>query len=108
MRTDRALTVSPSMLCTGGMPGLGGCLVLGACVPGPGGLPGPRGVPGPGGVWSRGCLVPGGVPGPRGCLIPGGGIPACTEAEPSVNRITDACENITTFVHFYTDIDRLM
>ena len=25
----------------------------------------------------------------------GGGIPACTEADPPVNRITDACKNIT-------------
>ena len=51
MRTARALTVSPSMLCAGGpgprgvpgpgVPALGGCLVWG--VPGPG-------VPGPGGV----------------------------------------------------------
>ena len=42
MPTARALTVSPSMLCAGGVPG-------------------PRGVPGPGGY-----LVLGGVPGPRG------------------------------------------
>ena len=46
MRTARALTVSPSMLCTGGgflvrgVPGLGR-------VPGPGGVPGLRGVPAP-------------------------------------------------------------
>ena len=55
MRTARrALTVSPSMLCAGGVPG-----------PGDGGLV-PRGVPGPdGGAWSR-----------------GGGIPSCTEADP--------------------------
>ena len=36
------------------------------------------------------CLLPG------GCLLQGGGIPACTETDPPpVNRITDACENIT-------------
>ena len=36
---------------------------------------------GPGGsVWSRGG---------------GGGIPACTEADPPVNRITHTCKNIT-------------
>ena len=43
----------------------------------------------------------GGVPDPGGCLLPGGGgsgIPACTEADtlpPPVDRITDACKNIT-------------
>ena len=31
----------------------------------------------------------------RGIALPGGGIPVCTEADPTVNRITDACENIT-------------
>ena len=68
-----------------------------------------------------GCLVPGGVPGlgggsaPGGCLLrgvsglggsgPGGGvwsrrgIPACTEADPPVNRMTDRCKNIT-FANF--------
>ena len=46
MRTARALTVSPSMLCTGVLPR-------------------------------------------------GGGIPACTEADPPVNRMTDRCKNIT-------------
>ena len=72
MRTTRSLTVSPSMLCS-----RGGCLVRGGAWS--------WGVPGP-----RGCLVLGG-PGPGG----GGGIPACTEADPPVNRITDACKNIT-------------
>ena len=61
MRIARSLTVSPSMLCSGGGGGClvlgGGCLVLGV-------VPGPRGggclvlgvdVPGPGeGAWSRG------------------------------------------------------
>ena len=62
MRTARALTVSPSMLCAGGCTWSGGS------------------------AWSQGrvylvpggmYLVPGGVPGPgrsllRGCLLPGG------------------------------------
>ena len=63
MRTARMLTVSPSMLCTGGVyllwggvTGLRGYLVWG-------GVPGPGGVPCPGG---RGYLVQGGVPGPGG------------------------------------------
>ena len=34
-------------------------------------------------------MVPGGVYGP------GGGIPACTEADPPVNRITHTSKNIT-------------
>ena len=59
MRTARSLTVSPSMLCSGGVPGPGG------------------------GAWSRG------VSGQ------GGGIQACTEADPPVNRITHTCKNIT-------------
>ena len=67
MHTTRSLTISPSMLCSGG----------GAWS---------WGLPGPGGDT---CLVRG-VPGPGG-----GGIPACTEADPHVNKITDACENIT-------------
>ena len=50
-----------------------------------------------GGVCSRGCLL-------RGCLlqggllregVPGPGIPACTEADPPVDRMTDTCKNIT-------------
>ena len=67
MRTARALTVSPSMLCAGG-------------------------VSAPGGV---GCLLWGGVCFGGGMSAPGGCIPACTEADPPVNRITDACKNIT-------------
>ena len=77
MRTARALTVSPIMLCTapgvGGVPGPGGTW-LGGVVPGLGGylIPG-RGnlfrgaVPGPGGY-----LVLGDVPGLWGCTWPGG------------------------------------
>ena len=101
MRTARALSVSPSMLCRGGVStprGVGG-LVWG-------------GVYSQGGVWSQGCLLLGGVcswgvsaPGGVWCRgsalgvvsAPGGCIPACTEADtlPPVNRITHACENIT-------------
>ena len=67
MRTARALTVSPSMLCA-----RGGCMVGGWV-----------------GAWSRGGWVHG--PGGGGC----GGIPACTEADsPPVNRMTDRCKNI--------------
>ena len=65
----------------------GYCLVPGECLL-PGGVSAPR----------RGCLLPGGawswgVPGPGG--LGGGGIPACTEADPPVNRMTDRCKNIT-------------
>ena len=59
------------------------------------------GVPGPGGV----CLVPGGVPGPRGYTWPGSPPPRTRHTPPPtprtwsgttpVNRITDACKNIT-------------
>ena len=64
MRTARSLTVSPSMLCTGG-------------------------VSPPGGVCSGGCLLlgVGGVSAPwwgllQGvCVCSGGRIPACTEAD---------------------------
>ena len=102
MRTARSLTVSPSMLCIGGR----GCTWSQGGVPGPGGC-----VPGPGGhlvpwgcTWSRGVyLVRGGVPGPRG--VPGpGGVPGPRGVSapglggvcvPPVNRMTDACKNIT-------------
>ena len=69
MRTGRALTVCGRLL-----------------LPGGGSAPG-------GGGWSGGVSDPGGV------LLPGGGgIPACTEADTlptPVDRITDACKNIT-------------
>ena len=55
MHTARSLTVSPSMLCPGGVP------VWSWGVPGPGGVPGPRGAA---------CLVPG------WCLVPGGWYPS--------------------------------
>ena len=73
MHTARALTISPSLLCAGGV-----YLVLGG-VPGPGGVPGLGGVPGPRGTW----LVPG-----------GGGVPGQV-LPPPVDRITDTCKNIT-------------
>ena len=64
MRTARALTISPSILCAvGGVPGLGG----GVPGLGGGGVLGPRG----GCTWSWGVyLVPWGVPGPGG-VVPG-------------------------------------
>ena len=47
------------------------------------GVSAPGGVPG--GVCSGGGVsAPRGLPGPGGC-----GIPACTEADPPVNRMTD-------------------
>ena len=90
MRTARALTVSPSMLCTGGV-----------------GVHGPRGVHGPGG-----CMVPGGawswgVHGPWGCMVlgvhggggvvhgPGGVSQHALRQTPPVNRMTNRCKNIT-------------
>ena len=47
-----------------------GCASWGVCFPG-------------------GCVLPG--------VLPGGvcGIPACTEADPPMNRMTDRCKNIT-------------
>ena len=104
MCTARALTVSPSMLCAGGV----------YLVPGgtwSRGVPGQGGVPGPGGcTWSRGgylvwgvYLVPGVCAWSRGVyLVPGGylagpggsgGVPG--QVLPPVDRITDACKNIT-------------
>ena len=61
-----------------GVSALGGCL-----------LPGVSALRG--GVCSQGVSVPGRVSAPRGA-----GIPTCTEADtPPVDRITDACRNIT-------------
>ena len=65
----------------------GGCLLWGVCSWG--------GVVLPGGVCSGGC-APGGVCSCGGGVCSGGsGIPACTEADPPVNRMTDRCKNIT-------------
>ena len=73
MRTARTLTVSPSMLCLGGVCSRG-------CVPGvfaSGGVCSRR-VSAPGGCLLRGvCLLPEGL-----LLGGGGGIPACSEADP--------------------------
>ena len=100
--TAGVLTVSPSMLCTGGVYlVLGGgvylvwgvYLVLEGDVPGPGGVylvlggvPAPRGCTWAGSVCSHGgCTWSwGGVPGPRGCQV-----------LPLVNRMTNRCKNIT-------------
>ena len=59
-----------------------------------GGVSGPRGSA-PGGLSALGVSDPRGVCS-RGGVCSGGGIPACTEADtPPVNRMTDACKNIT-------------
>ena len=79
MRTGPSLTVCWHVLPRGALPGPGG----GSLVPG-------------GGLWSRGvCLVPvGWVSGPGG-----GGLASQYALRqtppPHVNRITDACKNIT-------------
>ena len=67
---------------------------------GPRGGSAPWGVSAPGGSGPRGvALLGGGVSAPGGLCSGGGGggIPACTEAHtpPPVDRITDACKNIT-------------
>ena len=82
MRTSRALTVSSNLLCGGwGVPALGG-----GWVPAPGG----------GHLLLGGCLVPG-VAWSQGGLLPGRGYPSMHwgRPPPPVNRITDACKNIT-------------
>ena len=90
MRTGRSLTVCWSLL-----PGEGVCLL--GRVSGPGGVCLQGGVSGSGGSGPRGeCLVLGGLPTGgvylRGGLPPGGS--AC-HRHPPVDRITDACKNIT-------------
>ena len=78
MRTGCSLTVSRGGLLPGG----------GASFLGRGGLL-------PGGSASRGgCLLLGGVCF-RGGLLLGGSIPACTEADPPINSMTDTSKNIT-------------
>ena len=68
------------------------CLLPGVSVPRgyllPGGFLLRRGVCSQGDVCSQGGLLSGGVSAP-------GGIPACTEADPPVKRMTDRCKNIT-------------
>ena len=114
MRTGRSLTVCQSLLLGGGAlnfplgcgpgsdplgcgpgpdppqfplgcgPG-GGCLLLGG------------GLIGGGASFLGGCLLGGGASflGGGGSPWQGGGIQACTEADPPVNRITHCCKNIT-------------
>ena len=92
MRTARALTVSPSMLCTvgvpcsRGVPGPGGCLVQGVAWSMEGCLV--WGVPGLGGFWSGGVWFRG---------VPGLGVVSqhALRQTPLVNRMTDRCKNIT-------------
>ena len=62
----------------------------------PGGISAPEG----GSVPGRGCLLLGryllwGEGVCLGGLLPGGGIPACTQADPPMNRMTDRCKDIT-------------
>ena len=80
MHTARSLTITSSMLCSGG-----GCLV--------------PGVPGQRDVWSRGAPAwsrEGYLPGPGGGLVPGGWYPSMHWGRtPPVNRMTDRCKNIT-------------
>ena len=78
MRTSRALSVSPSMLCAGGVPGVGsvpsprGVYLVQGDVPGSGGVCSRGSAPG-GCTWSQGGVCSWeGVPGPRGVyLVPG-------------------------------------
>ena len=86
---------------SGGVPGLGGCLWSGGCTWSRG-VPGLGGAPGPGVHLVQGVhLVLGGVPGPRGrgYLVQGEGVPGPGGLPglvlPPVDRITDACKNIT-------------
>ena len=67
------------------MSALGGCLLGGLSAPGESA---------PGGVCSWGVCCRG-VSAPGGVCSWGGGIPACTEADPPVNRMTNRCKNIT-------------
>ena len=83
-------------LVLGGVPGLGGV----PCVEG--GVPGLGDVPGPGVYLVRGVhLVWGGVPGPGGSTWSKGVYLAVSRGvylvrySPPVDRITDACKNIT-------------
>ena len=85
----------------GGVPGLGeggawsrGVPALGG-VPAPGGCLVPWGCLHQGGAWSWGGAWSGGVPAPGGACFGGMWYPACTEADPPVNRMTDRCKNIT-------------
>ena len=57
-----------------------------------------------GSAWSRGVCSQGNLPSRGGSAwsgggvvvcTQGGGIPACTEADPPVNRMNDRCKNFT-------------
>ena len=100
MRTGRSLTVCRSLLLGGGVSALGGVYSKGVSAWGVSALGGC--------LLRRGGFCSGGVSAPGGCLLHGGvcsgglsargvcGIPTCTEADiPPVDRITDACKNIT-------------
>ena len=84
MRTgsSRSLTVCRCLLPGAGVSALGGVCSRGSDL-----LPGGSAPLGMSAV--EGCLLPGGG------LLLGGGIPAFTEADPPVNRITDTSKNIT-------------
>ena len=90
MCTSRALTVSPSMLCAGGVSSLGGSPL------GEGGLLWERGVSSGGGglLWGRGVSSRGVSSGGS----PPGGVVVSQHAlrqTPPVNRMTNRCKNIT-------------
>ena len=93
MHTTRLLTVSPSMHCAGGGLPCQGCLARwgGCLLARESALPGVSVLPG-------GSALPGGLPCQGVLPCQGKGIPACTEADPPMNRIKDACENITSLV----------
>ena len=107
MCTARLLAISPGMHCSwvgvctwpqGVYLVPGGCtwsrevyLVPGGCTWSQGVYLVPGGVAGPRGVY----LVPGGVPGPGGCTWSRGVYLPRYSPTPPVDRITDACENIT-------------
>ena len=103
MHSSRMHTVRNSSRLPGGA-WSGGCLLLGITWFGGGGAWSGRVCSG-GGAWFfwGGVVCSWGVPGleEKGCLLPGGaggvcsqgvGIPACTDADPPVNILTDRCK----------------
>ena len=103
MHTAHLLTVSPSMHCAGGSPCQGGLPCQGVCLA-MGGSPCQGGLPCQGGsVLPGGSALPGGLPCHGGVCLARGVVycqgvwyPSMHRGRPSpVNRITDACENIT-------------
>ena len=89
MRTGRSLTVCPG----------GGASFSGVLLSREGGVPpcreGGASFPGGASFLGGGASFLGGVPPSRGASFKGGGIPACTEADPPVNRITHTSKIIT-------------